>query len=135
MSLRFPLASLLTLSCLTATLTAQPYLHAPAIDAYATHNPAGVTILPNGRQLRPEGKHYPLARFPYGLAMTRDGKTLFVPSDGVGQILTDWQSGKPKIVEINLPKPPARRRGHLNAGGADFSPDGTKLYWSSGDTG
>jgi len=121
--------------CLPAALWAQPYLHAPAVDAYATHDPAGITILPNGRQLRPEGRYFPLGRFPHGLAMSRDGKQLFVPSDGVGQILTDWQSATPRIRELNPPKPPERRRGHLNAGGADFSPDGALLYWSSGDKG
>jgi YVTN family beta-propeller protein len=117
------------------TAWAQPYLHAPAVDTYATHDPAGTTVLPNGRYLHPEGNHFPLGRFPHGLAMSRDGKRLFVPSDGVGQILTEWQSGAPKIVELNLPKPEGRRKGHLNAGGSDFSPDGTLLYWSSGDKG
>jgi YVTN family beta-propeller protein len=119
----------------TAAVWAQPYLHPPSVDTYATHDPAGTTILPNGRYLRPDGKHFPLVRFPHGLAMSRDGRLLFVASDGVGQMLTEWQSGAPKIVEIRLPKPPGRRRGHLNAGGADFSPDGALLYWSSGDKG
>ncbi|MBS1874018.1 MAG: bifunctional YncE family protein/alkaline phosphatase family protein [Acidobacteria bacterium] len=114
---------------------AQPYLHPPSVDTYATHDPAGTTILPNGRFLRPAGRSFPLVRFPHGLAMSRDGKRLFAPSDGTGQILTDWQSGAPKIVEINLPKPPGKKKGHLNAGGAEFSPDGSLLYWSSGDKG
>ncbi len=114
---------------------AQPYLHPPSVDTYATHDPAGTTILPNGRFLRPAGRSFPLVRFPHGLAMSRDGKRLFAPSDGTGQILTDWQSGAPKIVEINLPKPPGKKKGHLNAGGAEFSPDGSVLYWSSGDKG
>jgi YVTN family beta-propeller protein len=118
-----------------ATAWAQPYLHAPAVNTYATHDPAGITVLPNGRQLRPEGEHLPLGRFPHGLAMSRDGKRLFVPSDGVGQILTEWQSGALKIVELNPPKPDGKKKGHLNAGGADFSPDGALLYWSSGDRG
>jgi YVTN family beta-propeller protein len=118
-----------------ALVRGQPYLHAPAVDTYATHDPAGITILPNGRYLRPEGRHFPLVRFPHGLAMSRDGKQLFVPSDGVGQILREWQSGAPAIVELILPKPPGRKKGHLNAGGAGFSPDGALLYWSSGDKG
>jgi YVTN family beta-propeller protein len=118
-----------------ATLWAQPYLHAPAVDTYATHDPAGITVLPNGRHLRPEGRQFPLGRFPHGLAMSRDGKLLFVTSDGVGQLLTEWQSGTPKTVELKLAKPPGKKKGHLNAGGADFSPDGSLLYWSSGDKG
>jgi len=119
----------------TAALCAQPYLHAPAVDKYAKHDPAGITILPNGRYIRPEGRSFPLSRFPHGLAMSRDGKQLFVPSDGVGQILTNWQSGAPNIIQLNPPKPPGNSKGHLNAGGADFSPDGSLLYWSSGDRG
>ena len=118
-----------------AGLWAQPYLHPPAVETYATHDPDGVTVLPNGRQLQPAGKHIPLARFPYGLAMSRDGSRLFVPSDGVGQILTQWQSGSPRIVELQLPKPAGKKKYHLNAGGADFSPDGKLLYWSSGERG
>ncbi|MEO8663764.1 MAG: bifunctional YncE family protein/alkaline phosphatase family protein [Bryobacteraceae bacterium] len=117
------------------SLWAQPYLHPPSVETYATHNPAGITILPNGRHLQPAGKQFPLVRFPHGLAISRDGNQLFVPSDGVGQILTGWQSGAPKIDALNLSKPGAKKKGHLNAGGADFSPDGTLLYWSSGDSG
>ncbi|MCX6610771.1 MAG: bifunctional YncE family protein/alkaline phosphatase family protein [Acidobacteria bacterium] len=108
-------------------------LSAPAGDSYAVHNPSGVTIIPNGRLLEPIGTHYPLARFPHGMAISRNGALLFIPSDGVGQLVTNWQSGSPKITEL---KPPAStKRIHLNAGGADFSPDGTLLYWSSGERG
>ncbi len=112
-----------------------PYLHAPAGDAYAEHNPAGVTILPNGRWLRPAGKHLPLARYPHGMVMSRDGSRLFIASDGVGQIVSAWQTGSPEISELQPPKPAGQRKIHLNAGGADFSPDGALLYWSSGERG
>lgn len=119
----------------TAVARAQTYLHAPAVDEYAKHDPAGTTILPNGRYLRPEGRHFPIGRNPYGLATSRDGNQLFVASEGVGQIVTNWQLGKPKIVAFNSPKPGGRHGGGLNAGGADFSPDGKLLYWSGGDKG
>ena len=132
---RSPWAAAFALVLFAASSWAQPYLHPPAVETYATHDPAGITVLPNGRQLQPAGKHFPLARFPHGLAMSRDGRRLFVPSDGVGQILTQWQSGSPKIVELNLAEAPGKKKFHLNAGGADFSPDGTLLYWSSGETG
>ena len=118
-----------------AATVAGQYLHAPAGDAYAEHNPAGVTILPNGRRLRPAGTHLPLARYPHGMAMSRDGSLLFVASDGVGQIVSGWQTGSPKISELKPPKPEGQRKIHLNAGGADFSPDGAVLYWSSGERG
>src|SRR5439155_1483867 len=116
----------------------QPYLRAPSVDTYAKHDPNGLTILSNGRQLKPVGRHLPVGHFPYGLAMSRDGKTLFVASDGVGQIITDWREAKPVVAVVNPPTY-QRRKGKkekpTNAGGADFSPDGLTLYWSSGETG
>ncbi|MGP8234767.1 MAG: YncE family protein, partial [Limisphaerales bacterium] len=111
-----------------------PYLHAPSVDTYAAHDPEGVTILSNGRLLTPAGKPVPVAREPCGLAMTRDGAILFVASDGVGQIVTDWQSGQPKVTKL-MPIPPKRRRERDNTGAADFSPDGKTLYWSGGESG
>lgn len=127
------LAGLLTIACGWAQ---PPYLHPPAVDAYAKHDPSGVTTLPNGRQLQPEGRQFPLVRFPHGLAMTRDGATLFVPSDGVGQLVRGWQGAEPQIVEVAAPlRPGQKKKSRLNAGGAEFSPDGKLLYWSSGETG
>ncbi len=114
------------------------YLHAPAVEDYARHDPSGVTILSNGRMLKPTGRHLAVAASPYGLAMSRDGKVLFVASDGVGQIITDWREVKPKITVID---PPKYQRGNRkkekpsSGGGAEFSPDGRALYWSSGETG
>ncbi len=115
----------------------EPYLHAPSIDSYARHNPSGRTILASGRILTPAGRHFPVGEQPYGLAMSRDGETLFVASDGVGQIITGWRTAKPTIAEIkpatSLKKHEKER--HSNAGGADFSPDGRTLVWSGGNTG
>ena len=65
--------------CQSAWAADEPFLHAPSVDTYAKHDPAGRTILSNGRFLQPVGKHLPVGQFPYGLAMSRDGKTLFVP--------------------------------------------------------
>jgi len=127
------------LACLT--LAAAPvlsqqssYLHAPAVNDYAVHNPGGTTILPDGRLLKPAGKHFPLAKWPHGLAMTRDGKTLFVASEGIGQLITGWDGPNPVIAEIS-PLEEGTRKRRSNAGGADFSPDGKTLYWSSGESG
>jgi len=130
-------AALVTILLAAAAIgqVATPYLHAPAGDAYAVHDPAGVTILPNGRRLQPAGTHLPLARFPHGLVMSRDGSRLFIASDGVGQIVDGWQSNSPKISELKPPKPEGEKKFHLNGGGADFSPDGALLYWSSGERG
>ena len=115
-----------------------PYLHAPSVETYARHDPNGLTILATGRHLRPVGRHLPVPRFPYGLAMSRDGNTLFVASDGVGQLITNWRAAKPDMLAVTPPpyrRSPGKKEKPTNAGGADFSPDGRKLYWSSGETG
>jgi YVTN family beta-propeller protein len=114
-----------------------PYLRAPALDEYAWHNPLGVTILPDGRFLRPEGVCLPVARFPHGLTMTRNGRTLFVASHGAGQLITGWDGPSPRILAVNAPVAIDASGGERpsNSGGADFSPDGRLLYWSSGETG
>ena len=111
-----------------------PYLHAPSVDQYAQHDPAGLTILPTGRFLKPVGRHFPVARWPYGLTLSRNGETLFVASDGVGQVVSHWRSAQPRIEEIRPPTPTGKRH-RLSTGGADFSPDGRRLYWSSGENG
>ncbi len=110
-----------------------PYLHAPAVTEYARHDPGGTTILPDGRLLKPVGSHFSLARWPHGLAMTRDGKTLFVASSGVGQLITDWDKPAPQITLLAPVEGGGRRKG--NGGGAVFSPDGNTLFWSSGESG
>ena len=123
---------------LAARVSAQPYLHAPSVDTYARHDPNGLTILSNGRYLEPVGRPVPVARFPYGLAMSSDGGTLFVASDGVGQFINAWRGPKPGVAVIHPPtfqKRGGRKAEATNAGGADFSPDGRLLYWSSGETG
>ncbi len=132
-------ASIISLTglALAAAALEQPYLHAPSVDTYAKHDPNGLTILSSGRYLKPVGRHLPVGQEPYGLAMSRDGNTLFVASDGVGQLITGWRAAKPVVAVVN---PPAylkngKKERPSNAGGADFSPDGKTLYWSSGDTG
>ena len=113
----------------------QPYLHAPSVNTYARHDPVGLTILPTGRYLKPVGRHLAVARWPYGLAMSPDGQRLFVASDGVGQLIKDWREPVPKIELIKPLVPEGAKKKRLNAGGADFSPDGNTLYWSGGDRG
>jgi YVTN family beta-propeller protein len=121
-------AALLTVA--TAGAGAQtPYLHAPAVNSYARHDPYGTTILPTGRLLRPAGRSFPVSKWPHGLVMTRDGSTLFIASEGVGQIVTGWTSPQPTIRTVTL------GGRHSNGGAAAFSPDGSTLYWSTGDSG
>ncbi|NUQ69913.1 MAG: PD40 domain-containing protein [Chthonomonadales bacterium] len=119
---------------LAMTAPPRPYLHAPSVSTYAVHNPAGTTILSNGRLLKPIGKHYPVGKWPYGLVSSRDGAAIFVASDGTGLIVRDWMGGTPSFAPV-VPSAPGQPNRKLNAGGADFSPDGRTLYWSGGDGG
>ena len=129
---------LLLLSTVGAAAQPVPYLHAPSVTTYAKHDPSGVTVLPTGRLLKPVGRHIPLARWPHGLALSPDGATAFVASEGVGQIVSGWQGANPLIAPITLTEAegttPAKRR-RANGGAAVFAPDGNTLYWSSGETG
>ena len=108
-----------------------PYLHAPSLTDYATHNPEGRTILPTGRYIQPVGKNLALARWPHGLVLSPDGQTAFVASAGVGQFITDWNSATPTVTSFS----PGEAKKRSNAGGAVFSADGKTLYWSSGESG
>jgi YVTN family beta-propeller protein len=139
MSFRWKINSIaLATLAVAACAAAQPYLHAPAVDDYARHNPSGLTILPDGRYLDPIGRHVPVARFPYGLAMSADSGTIFIASEGLGQFIDAWRSPQLAVRVIHPPVYERRsgRKGEpTNAGGADFSPDGRLLYWSSGESG
>ncbi|MBC8138753.1 MAG: PD40 domain-containing protein, partial [Fibrella sp.] len=112
----------------------RPYLHAPAVNEYARHDPSGTTILPEGKLLKPVGRAVPLAQWPHGLAIAPDGKTLFIPSEGVGQTITDWDTAAPKPTEFATGLDDAKKR-KPNAGGCVFSPDGKTLFWSGGENG
>ena len=131
-----PIPSLAALALgLIGPATAQtPYLHAPSIDSYAKFDPSGETIMTTGRILKPVGSHAPLERWPHGLVLSPDGKTAFVASEGVGQLVKDWQSGAPTIVKLE-PEPFGPKKQRSNTGAAAFSPDGKTLYWSGGESG
>ncbi len=128
------IAGAATMLAMSVSLVAQaspqqvPYLHAPAVDAYATFNPRGTTVLPTGRLIKPWGVSTPLAQWPHAMVLSPDGKTAFVASGSVGQLIEDWNSPHPTV---KLVEPMRQGVG----GSAAFSPDGKKLYWSGGNNG
>ena len=101
----------------------RPFLHMPSVDTYAKHDPYGTTILPEGRLLRPAGFPTPVARNPFGLAVSPDGQHAFVASEGAGQWLDQWET-KPMVT------PQDNLKG--NTGAVAYSPDGKRFFWSSG---
>jgi hypothetical protein len=62
MLIRLSLGLVLVMARGYALSETTPYLHAPSINTYARHDPSGVTVLPNGRFLKPAGHHFALAR-------------------------------------------------------------------------
>jgi len=109
-----------------------PFLRAPALDEYAIHDPSGTTILPNGRFLRPVGRHIPVAQWPHGLVLNGDGTLLFVASEGTGQLMRNPGTSQ---EEMRTLVPRSSSGAVSNAGGAAFSPDSALLYWSGGENG
>lgn len=108
-----------------------PYLHSPAVEATAKIVPDGVSVLPNGRFVRPVGRSIPVAQNPHGLEVSPDGNTAFVAAENSGQFVDGWNSGSPTVRKISFPD----GKSHENAGGSAFSPDGKLLYWAGGNGG
>jgi hypothetical protein len=59
-----------------------PFLEAPAGERPAHINPAGETVLPNGRVITPRGRQFFTAPHPYGLALSPDGRTVVTANSG-----------------------------------------------------
>jgi YVTN family beta-propeller protein len=92
--------------------------------------------LPNGREIRPEGKWITVAPFPFALAVSPDGKQIAVPSIG-------WPFSLNLIDGPAGDAPTIRRypEGHENDpaiethAGVAYSSDGKTLFLASGDSG
>ena len=98
------LISICTISIFTH---AQWRISAPAESRYCVVNPAGETIIPNGRIIKPLGKTYRIAPHPYGMVMSHDGKTVIVllilrvkPSFPMVELLSLWVK---RIALLRIP--------------------------------
>ncbi|MCY7350122.1 MAG: hypothetical protein LH606_05585 [Cytophagaceae bacterium] len=113
-------------------------ISAPAGDRYCEVNPAGETIIPNGRIVRPIGKTYRIAPHPYGLTLSPDGRTVVTANSGTNpfsiSILKNIFSGKPAISQI--PNSPKTDDDLLSAVfmGLAVSPDNKIVYVAGGTT-
>src|SRR3712207_8728647 len=98
-----------------------------------------LSILPNGRLVTPVGRQVTVAPHPYGLCLSRDGRTLVASSSGTDPfalaIIRDPASPRPGVRQ--LPSGAKTDPAVLNATfmGLAVSPDGATLYASGGDDG
>ena len=128
-------------------------LQAPAGILKASNSPTG-PVLPNGRLLTPRGRQVRVAAHPYGLTLSRDGKTLVASCNGTEPFavsiitgLTDptvQKDATPRLVQIKADR--ARYRGKKIPDddddefrsvfmGVAIAPDNRTLYASSGNQG
>lgn len=94
------------------------------------------STLPNGRQIEPVGKWIPTAPYPFALAIRGDGKQAAVPSIGFPfalNVIDDPASDDPQVQRF--PKTRDNDPAVEVDAGVAYSPDGKRLYVSTGDSG
>ena len=116
-------------------------MRAPAGDRPTHIDPAGETVLPNGRLIIPRGVQVKVAPHPYGLALSPDGETLVTSNGGTApfsiSIITDLASPSPKVAQIpeGFPKGDTPRDPDSVYMGVAIAPDNRTLYVSEGNNG
>jgi YVTN family beta-propeller protein len=111
-------------------------VQAPAGDQYAKMDTVGVSVLPNGRLIKPAGHTFRTAPHPYGLCLSPDGKIAVTANSGTSPlsitILRNVQSDYPEIQQV----PPGANtdKGVLASVfmGLAISPDNQTVYVSGG---
>jgi len=132
------LLSLIFICIFPIFMQAQWRISAPAESRYCVVNPAGETIIPNGRIIKPLGKTYRIAPHPYGMAMSHDGKTIITANSGTNpfsiSILQNIFTNNPAITQIpNTPKTDDNLLAAVFMGLA-ISPDNRLVYVAGGQT-
>jgi len=116
-------------------------MRAPAGDRPTHIDPAGETVLPNGRLITPRGVQVNVAPHPYGLALSPDGRTLVTSNSGTApfsvSIITDLASPQPKVAQIpeGFPKRGTESDPDSVYMGVAIAPDNQTLYVSEGNNG
>lgn len=132
-------ALLIFVSCNNPSLNeeANPWIiSSPSTLDYVKIDKEGVTVIPNGRHLTPEGKCIITAPHPYGLALSPDGNTAITANSGTNPlsitIIRKILSDHPEIQQV--PPGPSTDRGVLSSVfmGLAVSPDNEKIYVAGG---
>lgn len=133
-------ASFLTLLLISFASCKSPdtlwIVQSPAGDRYTKMDTAGVSVIPNGRLIKPMGRTFRTAPHPYGLVLSHDGKTAVTANSGTSPlsitILRNLQSDYPDIQQI--PPGAETEKGVLASVfmGLAISPDDQTVYVSGG---
>ncbi len=94
------------------------------------------TVLPNGREIRPEGNWIPVAPYPFAIAVSPDGNQAAVPSIGFPfamNIIDHPASAAPSV--LRLPKGQQNDPTIEVHAGLAYSHDGSLLWVATGDSG
>lgn len=114
-------------------------LQAPAGSRPVRIDPAGETVLPNGRLITPLGKHVKVAPHPYGLALSPDGRTLVTANSGTApfsfSIITRLASREPRVVQVPSRSGSADAEPDSVFLGVAIAPDNRTLYLAEGNNG
>jgi hypothetical protein len=111
-------------------------LQVPALTEYCTINLTGKSVLPSGRYVTPAGKTLRIARSPFGLKLSPDGKkALILHHNG----MITQASGLPESREMKQVPAFGQKDSLLLNGftflGLDFSADSRTAFLSGGDKG
>lgn len=120
-----------------------PELRAPAGDRptqiVRASNSALTAVIPNGRLITPAGVQVTVAPHPYGLALSRDGKTLVTVNSGTApfsiSIITRLGSSNPSVEQIPQGFKPAADEPKSVYVGVAIAPDNRTAYVSEGNNG
>jgi len=111
-------------------------ISAPAQFEFTGSNSGGMTVIPNGRFITPEGKCFNIAPHPYGIAISNDGSVAVTANSGTSPliitILRNLRSDEPEIQQV--PPGPATDKGVLASVfmGIAISPDNKFIYVAGG---
>ncbi len=110
-------------------------LSAPAGSMYTSINKNGITIIPNGRLLTPEGKNIVIAPHPFGLALSNSGEIAVTANSGVKPLsisIIRNLTSDPEIIQV--PPGYSNDAGVLESVfmGLAISPENDKVYVAGG---